>query len=139
MRVEDVDVLQAHALQALVEARQQVLARAPVAVRSRPHVVAGFGGYDELIAVGPEVVGEDPAEGRLGRPVRRPVVVAEVEVGDPEVERAPQDRPAGLDRPVAAEVLPQPERDGGKLQSAAPAAAVGHRLVAIGGGEVGHA
>src|SRR6266446_4801452 len=48
MRVEDVDVLQAHPLQALVEAGQQVLSRAPDAVRTRPHVPAGLRGDDQL-------------------------------------------------------------------------------------------
>ena len=42
VRVEDVDVVELHAPQALVEAREQVLARAAVAVRARPHVVAGL-------------------------------------------------------------------------------------------------
>ena len=51
VRVEDVDVVEAQAPQALVEAREQVLARAPVAVRPGPHVVAGLGGDDQLVAV----------------------------------------------------------------------------------------
>src|SRR5256886_17705365 len=41
--VEDVDVLQAHPAQRLVQAGQQVLARAVVAVGARPHVVARLG------------------------------------------------------------------------------------------------
>ena len=50
VRVEDVHVLQAHAFQALVQAGQQILARSPVAVRARPHIVAGLGADDQLIA-----------------------------------------------------------------------------------------
>ena len=49
VRVEDVHVVQAHAAKALVQARQQVLARAPVPVGPGPHVVAGLGGDDELV------------------------------------------------------------------------------------------
>ena len=55
-------------------------------------------------------------------------------MGDAEVEGAAHDRAAGLERPIAAEVLPQPERDGRQQQAAAAAAAVDHALVAIGGG-----
>ena len=111
VRVEDVDVLEAHPLQRLVEAREHVLARAPLAVRAGPHVVAGLGRDHELVAVGPEVLAEEAAEVGLRRPVRRPVVVREVEVQDPEVEGAPEDRAARLERPVVAEVVPEPERD----------------------------
>ena len=118
--------------EALVEAAEQVLARAPLAVRAGPHVVPGLGRDHQLVAVGLEVLGEDPAEVDLGAPVRRPVVVGEVEVGDPEVERAAQDRAAGRQRPVVAEVLPQAERDRRQLQAAAPAAAVLASLVAVG-------
>ena len=86
VRVEDVDVLEPHPLQRLVEAREHVLARAPLAVRAGPHVVAGLRRDHELVAVGPEVLAEEAAEVGLRRAVRRPVVVREVEVQDPEVE-----------------------------------------------------
>ena len=43
---------------------------------------------------------------------------------DAEVERAAEDRAARRQRPVVAEVLPQPERDRRQLQAAAAAAAV---------------
>ena len=139
VRVEDVDVVEPHALQALVEAREQVLARAPLAVRARPHVVAGLGGDDQLVAVGHEVLAVQPAEVDLGRSVRRPVVVREVEVRDAEVERAAQDRALALDRPVVAEVVPEAERDRRQLEAAASAAAVRHQVVvAVVGSEVGH-
>src|SRR5262249_57907001 len=65
-----------------------------------------------------------PAEVGLGRPVRRAVVVGEVEMGHAEVERPAEDRPLGLQGGLVAEVLPQPEGDLGQLQAAAPAPAV---------------
>ena len=46
VRVEDVDVVEPHPRQALVEAREHVLARAPLAVGAGPHVVAGLGRDD---------------------------------------------------------------------------------------------
>ena len=51
------------------------------------------------------------AEVRLGRAVRRAVVVGQVEVGHAAVERPSQHGPLGLDRLPVAEVLPQAERD----------------------------
>src|SRR6266508_6360395 len=83
-------------------------------------VASGLRGEDELVAVRPEVGGEDPPEVLLGRPVRRPVFVRQVEVGDPEIERPPQDRALPLERPVAAEVVPQAERDGRQEQPTPP-------------------
>ena len=111
MGVEDVDVVEPHSPQALVEAREQVLARAPFAVGAGPHVVAGLGRDDQLVAVGPEVLRQEPAEVLLGGAVGRAVVVGQVEMRDAEVERAAQDRAARLERTVAAEVVPEPERD----------------------------
>src|SRR5580693_6621135 len=64
--VEDVHVLQAHPAQRLVQAGQQVLAGAPFAVRAGPHVVAGLGRDDQLVAVGPEVLPHDPAKINFG-------------------------------------------------------------------------
>ncbi len=107
--VEDVDVVEAHPAQRLVQAGQQVLPGAVVAVGTRPHVVAGLGGDDQLVPVRPQVLAHDPAEIDLGRAVRRSVVICQVEVGDPEVEGAPDDRALVLDRLAVPEVLPQPE------------------------------
>ncbi len=94
VRVEDVDVVQPHSLEALVQAREQVLARAEVAVGTGPHVVAGLGRDHELVAEGREVRAQEGSERLLGRAVGRPVVVGQVEVRDAEVERPPHDRAA---------------------------------------------
>src|SRR5256884_3546946 len=48
--IEDVDVIDSHATQALVEAREQVLAGAPLAVRARPHEISGLRRDDQLVA-----------------------------------------------------------------------------------------
>src|SRR6266568_4679501 len=57
---------------------------------------------------------------------------------NPEVERAQHDRPLEVKRPVGAEVLPEPERDLGKLEPAAAAAAVADLVVPLRCGDVGH-
>jgi hypothetical protein len=41
--VEDVNLVESHALEALVQAGKELLSRSPVAVRSRPHLPAGLG------------------------------------------------------------------------------------------------
>ncbi len=56
--------------------------------------------------------------------VERAVVVGQVEVGDAEVEGAAQDGALRVERAVAAEVVPEPERDAGQLEPAAPGAGV---------------
>src|SRR5690625_191979 len=134
--VEDVDVIETHPAQRVVEARQQVLARAEEPVRTRPHVPAGLGGDDQLVTVRGKVLREDASEVRLRSSVRRAVVVGEIEVGDAEVERPPQDRPLRHQRFVVTEVVPQPERDRRQLQATSPATAVRDLLVAVVGGTV---
>ena len=57
---------------------------------------------------------------------------------DPEVERAQHDRPLQIKRPVGAEVLPQPERDLGKLEPAAAAAAVADLVIPVRRSDVSH-
>ena len=93
--VEDVDVVDAHARERLLGAREDVLARAARSPYGPgPHVVAGLRRDDELVAVGREVLAHHPAEVRLGRAVRRAVVVGQIEVRDAAVERVAQQRRA---------------------------------------------
>ncbi len=67
VRIEDVDIVEAHALEALVEAREHIFAAAPFAVRPRPHVIARLGRDHEFVAKAAEVAAQDVAEGKLGR------------------------------------------------------------------------
>src|SRR5215510_1082599 len=67
----------------------------------------------------------------LRRAVRRPGVVGQVEVGDPEVEGAAHDGPLALDRRVVPEVVPEAERDGRQLDAATTDPAVGHVVIAL--------
>jgi hypothetical protein len=106
MVVEDVDVVETEALQALVEAGEEVLAGAEVAVGAWPHVPTSFGGDDQLVATVAEVVVQDAGEVGLSAAVRGPVVVGQVEMGDAQVEGSAQDGALGVDGSVVAEVLP---------------------------------
>src|SRR5438067_367514 len=138
MRVEDVDVVESHPPETLIEAGEEILAGAPLAIRPGPHEIASLRGDDQLVAIRLQVAGEDRPEVLLSRAGGWAVVVGEGEVGDAEVEGAPNDRALRLDDVNAAEVVPEAERDGGKAQAAAAGAAVAHLLITIRGGKIRH-
>jgi hypothetical protein len=104
-------MVEPHALEALIEAGEQILARAPFAVGAGPHIVAGLSRDHELVAIGVEIRTEDTTEILFGRAVWRAVIVGEVEMGDAPVEGATQNGALRLERVDAAEILPQPERN----------------------------
>jgi hypothetical protein len=85
-----------------------------------------------------EIAMEDAPEILLGRAGRRAVIVRQVEVGDAEVERAPQHGPAILEGVHAAEIVPKTERNGREQQSAAAAPPVLHVVVTRVSGRIGH-
>ena len=136
VRVEDVHVVQAHARQRLVGRGKDVLARSQVPVGSGPHVPAGLRGNDEFVAVGLEVPAHHAAEVLLGRPVRRAVVVGQVEVDDAVVKRVAQYLALGVEGAVVAEVPPQAEADRGQDQAGMSRPAVACRCVAVRRGNV---
>ena len=113
VRVENIHIIDAKALQALVQARQYVFTRtATLAVRTGPHVPTGFAGNDQFVAVVLEVFTQQPAEVDLGAAVRRAVVVGQVEVVDTQVERRAQQCALGVDRGAVTKVVPQPQGQG---------------------------
>ncbi len=138
VRVEDVDVVETHALQALVERRQQVLARAAKAVGAGPHIPARLGGDQQLVAMAAEVLAQNLAEVLFGRAVGRTVVVGEVEVGDAAIEGATNDGAAGLEDIGSAEVLPQAQRHRGKDDSGPSTTPKLGVFVALLIGNIGH-
>ena len=126
MRVEDINILQTHALEALIETRDQIFARAPVAVRAVPHGVAGFGADNEFVAMRGKVGLQDATEIFFRGTRRRTVIVGEIEMRDAEIERAAQHRATGLEDINPTKVVPEAERDRGKINTALTAAAVLH-------------
>ncbi|OPZ49786.1 MAG: hypothetical protein BWY91_02983 [bacterium ADurb.BinA028] len=135
--VEDVDVVDPHPLQRLIQRGQEVFAgAAALPVGPGPHVVAGFGRQDQLVPVGPQIAPEDRAKVALGAAVGRPVVVGQVEVRDTQVEGSAQDRLLALQRDVVTKVVPQAQRDRRQDEAAAATAAHRHPVVAIAGGSV---
>ncbi len=132
VRIEDIDIVEAHALQALVAGSDQILAAAPLAIGARPHVVAGLGGDDQLIAQARKFGAHDLAEGRLGAAGRRAVIVGEVEMGDAEIEGRAAHVDLAVMRRIAAEIVPEAERNGRQLQAGTARAVVLHLRIAVG-------
>ena len=137
VRVEQVHVFEVHPLQALVQARRQVLPGAPFAVRTGPHVVAGLGGDEQFVAVGREGLFHDLPEGLLRRPVGGTVVIGQVEVDDTVVEGVVGHLQGVGQRVHIAEVVPQAQGDFRQQDAAAAAPAEADAaLIAAGGGGV---
>ena len=86
MRVENVDIVEMHALQALFEAGNEHFARRTLSVRTFPHVITGLGGDYHLVAMALEVVAVHLAESLLGAAEWRPVIVCQIEASDAVVE-----------------------------------------------------
>jgi len=129
--VEDIHILQTHALEALVEAAEQVLPAAPLSIGAIPHVVASLGGDDQLVAVGGKVLGEILAKVQFSRPRGGTVVVGQVEVGDPQIEGGVQHLARRRKRIAIAKVVPEAQRESGQLQAALATAVVGHSVISI--------
>ena len=130
MGIEDVHGVEPQPLQALVERCDQTLARVPLAIRARPHIVPGLGGDDDLVAVLAQRLVEDPAEHRLGAAGGRAVVVGQVEVGDAVVDGCLHARAAAVRIGGFAEIVPDTQGDFRQKQAAAAATAVIHRFIA---------
>ncbi len=132
VRVEDIDVIEAEALERLIERGEEVLARAIFAIGTVPHIVAGFGGDDQFIAVAGEVFDEDAADIFLGRAGRWAVVIGVIEMGDATVEGTVHDA-AGFFKVIdVAEVMPESEGNCGKEDAGVATTAVRHAAIVAG-------
>jgi hypothetical protein len=105
--IENVEIIEPGALQALIAGRDEVFAAAPFTIWPLPHQVTGLRGDDEFVAQTLEVILHDLAERRLSRAGWRAVVVGDVEMRDASVKRGVQDRLLGLVRCIVAKVVPQ--------------------------------
>ena len=80
--IEDIHVVESHSLKTLVKACNQILAAAPVAVWSLPHIIACLWADNELVAVCRQMLLKDKPEVLLCAAVFRAIVVCQVKVGD---------------------------------------------------------
>ena len=121
--VVDVRIVDAHALQRSVEGGDEVFSRAAPPAGAAPHRESRLGGDEHLVAVGREVLAQDLAEVLLGAAHAGAVVVGEVEGVDALVEGGEDHVAHDFKVVETAEVLPQPQRERGELQTAARARA----------------
>jgi len=128
MVVKNIHIIQAQSLEALVETCQKVFARTPISVGSRPHSVARLGCDDQLVPVRSQVLSQCSAQCQFGGSRRWPVVVGEIEVGDPEVEGAERERTAVAVVAVGTEIVPVPQ---GQPRQSEPAASTAGVEVAV--------
>ena len=126
MAVEEIDVVELQASEALVEARDEVFARCPRTIGAGPHIVGCLGGDEELVAMRCEIIFEDLAEALLGGTRVGTVVVGEVEMGDAGIEGCTHDVTTLRFGGKATEVVPEAKRDCGEEHAGASAAIIGH-------------
>ena len=135
--VEEVHIVEVHPLQALVEARHEVLPGPPFAIGTRPHVITGLGRDEKLVAERSEGFPHDLPERFLGRPVGGAVVVRQVEMHDAVVKGVMGHFEGVRERVHVAEVVPEAQGDLGEEDAAAAAPAVADpAFIAVGGGGV---
>ena len=80
--VKNIHIFQTHALQALVKARQKILAAAPVPVRALPHIIACLCCDDQLITIRHQFFFQDLAEIPLRTSIGRSVIIGKVKLCD---------------------------------------------------------
>ena len=114
MAVEDVHIIQMHALETLVKTCHQIFTRTPIAIRSWPHVVTGFSGYEELVAIRTEIVVHQFAQCLFSCSVWRPVVIGKVEMCDAMVECIMSDSSTAFVWVNGTKVLPKAQTNLGQ-------------------------
>ena len=109
MGIEDIDVIETHALQRLIAGGDEVFSASPLAVWTRPHVVACLGRDDEFVTIACEICSQDLSERRFSATWQRAVIVGEIKVCDAKIERLAANITLALVRCVIAEIVPEPE------------------------------
>ena len=129
--IENIHIIKPHPLQGLIKACYEILPASPVAVGSRPHIVAGLGGDDKLITVSSEMLLKDLSEIPLRAPVFRAVIIRKIEVRDAVIKGCETHLlHIGVVSRIS-EIMPQSQRQGGKLKPAPAAAVIFHCLVSV--------
>ncbi len=136
--VENIHIIQAHTFEALVKACHQILFAAEIAVRPRPHIISRLGADDHFIAVGGKFLFQDLSEVFLCRAGCGAVIVCKVKMRNAVIKCNGAHICHVFVQGIVAEVVPQSEGNGGKLQPAVPAAIVLHILISVSVGFVIH-
>jgi hypothetical protein len=104
----------------VTEAGKEILSRSEVAIGAMPHVPTGLGGDDKFVTICNEVLAEDASKVGLGAAIRKAVVVGQIEVGDTEVERSPQEGTLSRKQSVITKMLHGPSDTAGKSKPLRP-------------------
>ena len=107
--IKQIHVVEVHTLEALVETRHQILARAPLTIGTRPHIVSRLCGDKELVAIWAEVIHHKATECLLSSAEGWAVVICKVEVRNAVVESVVSNGSATLIGVYATEVMPEAE------------------------------
>ena len=127
--IENIHVIQPKPLQALIQRGKQVLFGAPLPIRTGPHVISGFCGDYELIAIRREILFENPSEGNLGASRPWAIVVCNIKMGNAFVKRKKRKLPCPLIRYIFTEIVPQPQRKEGQPNPAFSTPVVKHMVI----------
>ena len=129
--VEDIHIIQSHALQALIQAGHEILFAAPVAVRSGPHIITGFRGNHQFITIYTQILFQNTTEILFCRTVYRSVVVRQIEVCDTVIKSSVTHVQHVVKIPIGAKIVPQSQGDCRKLQSTCTTAVVFHFFISF--------
>ena len=127
--VEDIHIIQSHALQALIQAGHEILFAAPVAVRSGPHIITGFRGNDQFISIPSQSFCKDPSKIFLRTARLRSIVVCQIKMCDPVVKCRKAHLSHIFIHTGISEIVPEAQRYFRQHQSAVAAAVVFHGFV----------
>ena len=85
--IEDIDIIQIHALQACIQTGHQIFSGAPVSVRTWPEVIARLGRYQNLFPVRLQILQKDLSKIFLCHSdIRRTVIVCQIEMRDSQIK-----------------------------------------------------
>src|SRR5580658_1716306 len=129
--IKNVNILEPHALQALIETRQHIFARAKIPVWPRPHIPTRLSRNNQLVAIRQKILLENLPERFLRRSVRRPIIICQIKMCDPEIESPPQHGARVLEIIYTAKVVPKSKRHRRKLNPASPRAPILHGVVTL--------
>ena len=104
--VEDIHIIQSHALQALIQAGHEILFAAPVAVRSGPHIITGFRGNDQFISIPSQSFCKDPSKIFLRTARYRSIIVCQIKMCNAMVKCCVAHVLHIIKIPIGAEIVP---------------------------------
>src|SRR5258708_3764873 len=111
MAIENIDVIQFHSFEALVQAGKEILPRAPFAIWPRPHTVASLRRNNQFIPITAKVLAKYFPKVFFCRTGWRTVVIGEIKVRNAEIKGAPDHGTRIFQGVDATEVMPQPQRN----------------------------